>query len=175
MSTTNTLPKFDLADLEVDFSVTREQFHFPKESGIPVYLMFKQEIVEDKTGIGERIRTRRVRQADGTLAPSATAAGAPANNEDTVYTSVVIDLQTGEECSIIVHRLLLKALTDRYTGTEYIDKILMVIRNSAKSGRGEYHTFVVKQMKLKQQEQQKQPNGAPAQQQQAPAAQQRRK
>lgn len=171
MSTTNTLPKFDLANLEVEFSVTREQFHFPKESGIPVYLMFKQEIVEDKTGIGERIRTRRVRQADGTLAPSATAAGgAPANNEDTVYTSVVIDLQTGEECSIIVHRLLKKALDERYTGTEYIDKILMVIRNSAKSGRGEYHTFVVKQMKLKQQAP-AQPNG----QTQQPAQQQARR
>lgn len=143
----STTPKFDITNLEVEFSVTRENFKFPAIDGTPVYLQFKQPIVEDTTGLGERIR--RVRSADGTLVP--------AENKEPIFTSVIVDLQTGEECNILVHKLFLKALTDKYTGTDYVDKILMVVRNSAKSGRGVYHTFVVKQMRLKQPEVTQQP------------------
>lgn len=137
MSTTPTI--IDFQQFEIVRHVTKPIFKLP-EDGSPAYIKFLSAIEPDKSSFSERMRKSRKE-------------GENQEQQKPVDMADIVNLQTGEECRIIVHSVLKSQMNEAYPENAYVTKMFKVTKSAKKQGRGtsQYFTFDIAEIRLKQQ------------------------
>lgn len=116
---------------------------FVLEAGQTCFLRFETAIAPDTSSFSERLRASR---KDAAEKPQ----------QAPVDVANIVNLQTGEECRMIVHSVLKSTLTEAYPSDGYVKKCFRITKSADKKGRGanKYFSFDVTEIRLKNQ-----PNG----------------
>lgn len=135
MSTTSVS---EMLQFEFVRHVTLPPYKLP-EDGTPAYLRFETAIEPDKTSFSDRVRKQRSDSSEQQAQKPLDMAN-------------VINLQSGEECRLIVHNVLKSTLFEAYPENGYVHKSFRIIKSTEKKGRGanKYYSFEISEIRLKE-------------------------
>lgn len=106
------------------------------ETGMTVYVKFLSPFIEDDSQFSERMRKSRKETEDEKQKP--------------LDIATVVNLQTGEECRLIGHDVLMNTLQSEYKENGFVDKMFRITKGAKKgSGSRQYYSFEIAEIRMK--------------------------